>query len=325
MPIISIIVPVYKVEQYLKRCLDSVLSQTFTDFECILVDDCSPDNCPVICDEYVKKDSRFTVIHKQQNEGLPMARKSGLSVAVGDFIMHVDSDDWLELNALEKLYNKQLETNADVVIGSFRQIFKNKIYDVVFNNYIITYKQKALSDFFSKRFKNVWGKLYRASLFEHIIQPSNLINGEDGVINTQIFCSANCNVITITNDIVYNYDHTTGGISQGSVWSTNIAINYFECYVFIRKYLKQNGYFNFGIKKCFYVYVFSTVYMKMFYNVPKCIVLKLFKEANFPYIFFSFNMKLLFFNAMNILFLINQNVYKIVFMNILSFRKKLKK
>ena len=321
MPIISIIVPVYKVEQYLKRCLDSVLAQTFADFECILIDDGSPDNCPATCDEYVKKDSRFTVIHKQQNEGLPMARKSGLNAAVGGFIMHVDSDDWLEPNALEKMYNKHLETNADVVIGSFRQIFINKTSEVVFNNYFITDKQKALSDFFSKRFRNVWGKLYRVSLFEQIIQPSNLINGEDGVINTQILCSADCNVITVTNDIVYNYDHTTGGISQGSVWSTNIAINFFECYVFIRNYLKQNGYFNFGIKKWFYVYVFSTVYMKMFYNVPKYIVLKLFKEANFPFIYFPFNIKLLFFNIMSILFLINQNIFKIVYMNYLSFRK----
>jgi glycosyltransferase involved in cell wall biosynthesis len=106
MSAISIIIPVYNVELYLRRCLDSILAQTFGDFECILVDDGSPDNCPAICDEYVKKDNQFRVIHKKQNEGLPKARKSGLNIAVSEFVIHLDSDDWLEPNALELLYNK---------------------------------------------------------------------------------------------------------------------------------------------------------------------------------------------------------------------------
>jgi len=112
---ISIIIPVYKVEQHLHRCLDSILSQTFGDYECILVDDNSPDNCPMICDQYAKKDFRFKVIHKKQNEGLPAARKSGLDMAMSDFILHIDSDDWIEPDMIEKMYMKAISGNYDMV------------------------------------------------------------------------------------------------------------------------------------------------------------------------------------------------------------------
>jgi glycosyltransferase involved in cell wall biosynthesis len=101
---VSIIVPVYKVEQYLERCVDSILSQTFTQFECILIDDCSPDNCPALCDEYAKRDARVKVIHKPRNEGLPQARKTGFDNSSGDYIQFVDSDDWIEPDMTERLY-----------------------------------------------------------------------------------------------------------------------------------------------------------------------------------------------------------------------------
>lgn len=92
---ISIIVPVYNVEKYLERCIESIVNQTYKDIEIILVDDGSPDNCSVICDRYAEKDNRIKVIHKQ-NGGLINARKSGLEIAQGDYIGFVDSDDWIE-------------------------------------------------------------------------------------------------------------------------------------------------------------------------------------------------------------------------------------
>ena len=107
---ISIIVPVYKVEKYLKRCIDSILSQTYTDFELILVDDGSPDNCGAICDEYAQKDGRIIVIHKE-NGGLSSARNAGLDVAIGDYIGFVDSDDMIGSHYYEALLyfmNKKL-------------------------------------------------------------------------------------------------------------------------------------------------------------------------------------------------------------------------
>ena len=95
MPKISIIVPVYKVEKYLNRCLDSIIAQTFSAWECILVDDGSPDKSGIICDEYVARDSRFVVIH-QENAGVSFARNAGLDIAQGEYICFVDSDDWVE-------------------------------------------------------------------------------------------------------------------------------------------------------------------------------------------------------------------------------------
>jgi len=120
-PKISIIVPVYNVEEYLGRCVDSILSQTFTDFECILVDDGSPDKCPVICDEYAKKDERITVIHKK-NGGVSSARNAGLDVARGEWIGFVDSDDWCDTDMFSVLYENALRYNADVSICDFKKV-----------------------------------------------------------------------------------------------------------------------------------------------------------------------------------------------------------
>ena len=96
---VSAIVPVYNVEKYIYRCVDSILNQTFSDFELILVDDGSPDNCPQICDEYAKKDSRIKVIHKE-NGGLSSARNAGLDIASGEWISFIDSDDWIHKDYL---------------------------------------------------------------------------------------------------------------------------------------------------------------------------------------------------------------------------------
>lgn len=122
---ISIIVPVYNVEAYLKQCLDSIRAQTYENFEVILVDDGSTDLCGKICDDYSKQDGRFKVIHKK-NGGLMDAWKNGLEYANSDIIMFVDSDDWVEKNILEILYNEYLRTMADIVCCSFVHSFKDK-------------------------------------------------------------------------------------------------------------------------------------------------------------------------------------------------------
>ncbi len=115
MPIVSVIVPVYNVEQYLPRCIDSILGQTFTDFELILVDDGSPDHCGVICDAYAKKDPRVKVIH-QKNAGVSAARNAALATAMGEYITFVDSDDYIGHDRLETMYTALIRENADVVI-----------------------------------------------------------------------------------------------------------------------------------------------------------------------------------------------------------------
>ena len=101
---VSVIVPVYKVEQYLERCLNSILKQTEKNIEIILVDDGSPDSCPQLCDEFAALDNRIKVVH-QKNAGLGMARNSGLEIASGEYVMFVDSDDFIVPDAIEILYN----------------------------------------------------------------------------------------------------------------------------------------------------------------------------------------------------------------------------
>lgn len=118
MPKISVIVPVYKAEAYLRRCVDSILNQTLTDFELILVDDGSPDLSGTICDEYAVNDKRVKVIHKE-NGGVSSARQAGLDTASGDYVIHADPDDWVEYNMLEELYSRALVDNADMVICDY--------------------------------------------------------------------------------------------------------------------------------------------------------------------------------------------------------------
>lgn len=120
MPKASVIVPVYDVEEYLHRCIDSVLTQAFTDFELILVDDGSPDSCGAICDAYARKDSRIHVIH-QKNSGVSAARNTGLDAASGEYIAFVDSDDYIDRDFLQVLISSMEETNADVVVSNYRK------------------------------------------------------------------------------------------------------------------------------------------------------------------------------------------------------------
>lgn len=115
MPELSIIVPVYKVEKYLPKCIDSILAQTFTDFELILIDDGSPDRCGDICDEYAAKDDRIIVIH-QENKGVSAARNAGLDIARGEYIGFVDSDDWIEPEMYETMLATAKESKAGIVI-----------------------------------------------------------------------------------------------------------------------------------------------------------------------------------------------------------------
>ena len=124
MEFISVIVPIYKVEQYLNRCVESIINQTYKNLQIILVDDGSPDKCGIMCDEWAVKDNRIKVIHKK-NGGLSDARNAGLDVSKGEYVSFVDSDDWIDEGFLEALYNKMQETNADIVTGGIKMVWDN--------------------------------------------------------------------------------------------------------------------------------------------------------------------------------------------------------
>ena len=179
-PKVSIIVPVYNVEKYIHRCIDSILSQTFADFECILVNDCSPDNCPEICDNYTTIDTRIKVIHKIQNQGSSLARKTGFENSSGDYIQFIDSDDWIERDMTEKLYTAALESDADITVCDFyKDNEDNYTYEIQVIDTEILFNNLGFEHCCA-----VWNKFYRRKIISLIEFPKEG-KYEDRVITQQ--------------------------------------------------------------------------------------------------------------------------------------------
>ncbi len=200
MPQISIIVPIYKVEKYLRRCLDSIINQTFTDWECILIDDGSPDNSGKICDEYAEQDERFMVIH-QKNQGVSVARNMGLDTAKGEWITFVDSDDWVDEKYLALLYENAKQKNADVVItGSVLTDGENILCEYVpINGWLNIPKD------FTMNLQSPWGKLFRMDICKknNFKFPLNITVQEDLYFNF-LFLISTKKIYGIANT-PYNY------------------------------------------------------------------------------------------------------------------------
>lgn len=187
---ISIIVPVYKAERFLPRCIESVIHQTFQDWELILVDDGSPDRCGEICDAYAEKDQRIYVIH-QKNSGVSAARNAGLDVAHGNYIYFIDSDDYIADHALEILYNKLEQECADLVFSGHNRVRRN---GEICNDTKEWEQGDDIREWQSAIIENqipnfVWGKLYRRSLWENIRFPAGVIM-EDLFIMPHVFMAA---------------------------------------------------------------------------------------------------------------------------------------
>ena len=210
MPAISVIVPVYKVEKYLDRCIESILNQTFKDFEVILVDDGSPDRCPAMCDEWAKRDSRITVLH-QKNGGASSARNAGLRVAQSEYIGFVDSDDWIEPRMYEILYNLICNNNADMAIS---EICKKSGDDCPIKSEIWN-SHDCLDNFFRINGESdthtVCTRLIKKSLFDgwHFIQ---------GRMNEDVhacYCLSSLAKKTVyTNEKLYHYFRNTEGVTN---------------------------------------------------------------------------------------------------------------
>lgn len=179
---ISVITPVYKVEKYLEKCINSILNQTFSDFELFIVDDGSPDSCGKIADEYAKKDNRVRVIHKE-NGGAPSARNIGIKEASGDFFYFPDSDDWLEENYLQEMYDLAVKTNAQLVVtGYTMEYYENnsrqsyKVFESEKNYFNQQLVRNNIHNYFDNMMMAVpWNKLYRADYVrEHALEFPNL-------------------------------------------------------------------------------------------------------------------------------------------------------
>ena len=183
---ISVIVPVYKVERYLCECIDSILQQTFREFELILIDDGSPDRCGQICDEYAKADDRVRVIH-QKNGGLSAARNAGLDLADGEFITFVDSDDILNRYYLQKLYEALTEYNADVAVCDscnivHKEDFQCPVTDRTTPCILMGHIEavKSIYQYDKEQLPiTVWGKLYKKELFANLRFPVGMIHEDE--------------------------------------------------------------------------------------------------------------------------------------------------
>ena len=223
-PLVSIIVPCYKVERYLKTCIESIIHQTYTNWELILVDDGSPDSSGQICDNYVLTDSRIKVIHKV-NGGLSSARNAGLDIVRGAYVTFLDSDDFWHLDYLKVLIELATQNNADIVqcgyVRGVDKVFpksrrKNKV--TVFDNHSI----------FTRRADRIvmWGKIYKSELFKDIRMPVGLIH-EDDWTTWKLYYKAN-NII-ITSIPLYYYTINANSIMGISKKAPDFT--YFGAYV----------------------------------------------------------------------------------------------
>lgn len=222
---ISVIVPVYKVENYLRQCLDSLAAQTLYDIEIIIVDDGSPDGCPAICDEYAAKDARMKVVHKE-NGGLLSARKAGFAASKGDYIGFVDGDDWVEPDTFLNMYKAVCEHSPDMVLSDFLcdygdciepsdQCFEEEFYD----------RARLESEIFPKmlfdgrfyRFgvnPNCWSKLVKRELIEKNLSPvdERIRMGEDAAFIYP--CMLDSQSITCVKTPTYHYRITEQSMSN---------------------------------------------------------------------------------------------------------------
>ena len=211
----SVIVPIYNVEKYLNRCIDSVISQTFDDFELVLVDDGSPDNCPKICDEYAEKDARIKVVHKK-NGGLVSARQAGVSIAQGEYIFNLDGDDAITSDALMSAYRIILDTNADIVSFSYRVYTNDKLGEVIDDlPKEGLYDKKRLEEqiypnlLSNKNMHNLfyflWAKAIKRELAlkYQMNLPTSIIMGEDACCTTP--CYLDANLVYMSKKAIYLY------------------------------------------------------------------------------------------------------------------------
>ncbi len=217
MPRLSIIVPIYNVEKYLSRCIESILNQTFKDFELILVNDGSTDNCKEICEKYKRMDSRIIVANKK-NGGLSSARNLGIDISKGDYIGFVDSDDFIDVHMYEILLNTINAYDSDIVICDYYKVneYDIKKYEKMkSNNKDIKVENinniDAIERIITRDIKIVvaWNKIYKRSLFDNLRYKEGVIC-EDEFLAHRIFYK--CNKVSIINQKLYYYIQRKGSI-----------------------------------------------------------------------------------------------------------------
>lgn len=207
-PSVSIIIPVYNVEKYISRCLDSILNQTFQDFEIIVVNDASPDQSRNIAESYAEKDIRITIIDNQENSGAAWSRMVGYSNACGTYLTFCDPDDFLPEDALNLLYSAMIiDPNADICLGNFQRVYPNGQTGNVFKNQLNYGNDKwsvAKSTLTSETPHYLWNKIYKSELFNYpIITHKDFSKSSDEFLFFQLL--QNCKKIINIDKVVYFY------------------------------------------------------------------------------------------------------------------------
>lgn len=209
---ISVIVPVYKVEPFLDRCVQSIVNQSYSNLEIILVDDGSPDKCPTMCDAWAKKDSRIKVIHKE-NGGLSDARNVGMSIATGELVGFVDSDDWIAPNMYQHLYDLMVKDNSDIVACGIKMIWEDKTPSRILtkSGCCVLNKEEAMRAIIEESWlkQPVWNKLYKMALIRDIHFPV-------GKYHEDVFWSyqaiARAERVSVSDHVGYFYVQRSGSI-----------------------------------------------------------------------------------------------------------------
>lgn len=269
-PIISVIVPVYKVEKYLNRCVDSILAQTFDRIEIILVNDGSPDKCGEVCDEYAKMDHRVTVVH-QENEGLSSARNMGLMLSKGEYVAFVDSDDYIHPKMYEVLYKEARNNSSDIVICNYKDVYDNDQLE----NQIIDKELKAinftnisaLAQLYEKngvQFVVACNKLYKRELFDNLEYEKGRLHEDEFIAHKLLYKSKKITYLPIE---LYYYLQRKEGIIRSEFSLKKLdAVEAYRIRVDFFKTIKQKEL----VKKAEYSYVslLFNYYFKVLKEVP---------------------------------------------------------
>ena len=279
--LISVIIPIYNVEKYISRCLDSVINQTYKKIEIICVDDGSPDNSIKILKEYEKKDSRIKII-RQENGGLSSARNIGIKDSRGEYIFFLDSDDWLPLNSLELLYEDILLNKSDISVGNLIKVYPKKNKEIGLKNLKkIDYSLKNYLEYSinKKNFTaNVVNKLYKTKIIvENKILFKEKILYEDFLFTVQYFIY--CKKISVIKEAVYYYflEREDSIVNTVNIRDLEVFLNIIE----IEKFLINNNQKEILNLKYFQNYIFewllSATVSKLFKNGDIEIVEKIYE------------------------------------------------
>ena len=234
--LISVVVPVYKVEKYLDHCVKSIVEQSYRNLEIILVDDGSPDRCPLKCNEWAKRDDRIRVIHKQ-NGGLSDARNTGLQMATGNYISFIDSDDWISMDFYENLYRSITESNAQIAASGIVWAYNDHLqYDKFTYNQQIFSPEEALKTLIQGRgfYAVAWNKLYKKTLFEGIEFPVGRLH-EDEFVTYRLVGKAT--KLALCQNVIYYYRQREGSIMQEwSIKHLDALDAFFQRNIYLAKY-----------------------------------------------------------------------------------------